>query len=266
MNLDLNDKVAIVTGGSQGIGRAISMRLAAERCKVVVAARGQASIDATVAEIREAGGEAMGVSFDAFDPHDIIGMVEKTVAKFGTVHVLVNNAGGHNEPYQFDDIEDEHWQRAFEINVLAAVRAARAVLPLMRSQSWGRIINISSVAGLQPEATTPHYNAMKAALNNFTKSFSRLVGKDGILVNAVSPDLVKTPGFVAQLERGAEQRGLTLEDAERRLVNKVRPSIVLGRVADTTEVADLVAFLSSERAGFITGANYRLDGGSVMTP
>lgn len=265
MDLELTNKVAIVTGGSQGIGQAISLRLAEEGCNVVVVARTRSQIDATVMQIHDAGGQALGLSIDLFNADDIARMVEQTIAHFGSVHILVNNAGGQNEPFRFEEITDEHWQQAFDINVMAVVRAVRAVLPTMRQQQWGRIINISSVAATQPEPVFPHYNAVKAALNNFTKAISKLVGKDGILVNSVSPGLVRTPGFDDQLGAGAAERGLTIDEAERQFVKKLRPGIVVGRAGRPAEVADLVAFLASERSGFIAGANYRVDGGSILS-
>jgi NAD(P)-dependent dehydrogenase (short-subunit alcohol dehydrogenase family) len=265
MDLNLNGKVAIVTGGSQGIGRAISLRLAEEGCRVVIAARSRGPIDETVKAITDTGGEALGISVDVGNKDDIQRMVDEAVARFGTVHVLVNNVGGQNEPFRFDEIEDEHWYQAFEINVMAVVRAVRAVLPHMRAQGWGRIINISSVAATQPEPVFPHYNAAKAALNNFTKSLSRLAGADGILVNSVSPGLVRTPGFDEQLGAGAKERGLTLDEAERQFVKKLRPGIVTGRAGHPEEVAAVVALLASDLAGFVAGANYRVDGGSILS-
>jgi len=264
VDLNLKDKVAIITGGSQGIGHAISLRLGQEGARVVVVARTQKFIDDTVNQIKAAGGQALGISADITDPQSFANIVDKTLQHFGGVHILINNAGGENEPFQFDDITDEHWYQCFEINLMAVVRAVRAVLPHMRAQQWGRIINISSVAASQPEAVFPHYNAAKAALNNFTKSLSKLAGKDGILVNSVSPGLVRTPGFDEQLGAGARERGISIEEAERQFVKKLRPGIVVGRAGRPEEVADLVAFLASERSGFIAGANYRVDGGSVV--
>ncbi|MET0379250.1 MAG: SDR family oxidoreductase [Spongiibacteraceae bacterium] len=265
MDLNLHGKVAIVTGGSQGIGRAITLRLAQEGCKVVIAARTQVPIDDTVQAITAGGGEALGLSIDVGKPEDIQRMVDATVARFGRVDILVNNVGGQNEPFHFDEISDDDWLRAFDINVMAVVRAVRAVLPHMRAQQWGRIINISSVAATQPEPVFPHYNAAKAALNNFTKSLSRLVGPDGILVNSVSPGLIRTPGFDEQLGAGAAARGLSIDEAEKQFVRKLRPGIVVGRAGRPEEVAAQVALLASDLAGFTAGANYRVDGGSITS-
>jgi NAD(P)-dependent dehydrogenase (short-subunit alcohol dehydrogenase family) len=264
MDLKLSGKIAIVTGGSKGIGRAIAERLAQEGCKVVVAARGPEALEATVAAIVAAGGEAVAISTDCSKAGPIQHLVDETVRRFGTVHILVNNAGGGNEPYRFDDITDEHWLATLELDLMSAVRASRAVLPHMKAQQWGRIINISSAGGIQPEANYAHYSAAKAALNNFTKTLSRHAGRDGVMVNTVSPGLIRTPLFEAQVTAGAAERGITLEEGLGAFTRKLRPGNVRGMPGEAREVADLVAFLASELSGYITGTNHRVDGGATF--
>jgi 3-oxoacyl-[acyl-carrier protein] reductase len=264
MDLKLAGKVAIVTGGSKGIGRAIAERLAQEKAKVVIAARGAEAIAETVAAIAAAGGEAVAIPTDCSKAAPIEAMVAETVARFGTVHILVNNAGGGNEPFRFDDITDDHWMATLELDLMSAVRASRAVLSHMKAQGWGRIINISSAAGIQPEASYAHYSAAKAALNNFTKTLSRHAGRDGVMVNTVSPGLIRTPKFDEQVAAGAAERGLSLDEAVVAFTRKLRPGNVRGRPGEARDVADLVAFLASDLSGYITGANYRVDGGATF--
>jgi len=264
MDLKLAGKVAIVTGGSKGIGRAIAERLAAEGAKVVVAARGQEALDETVAAIAAAGGEAVAISADFSKPAPIQHVVDETVRRFGTVHILVNNAGGGNAPFRWDDITDEDWMATLELDLMSAVRAARAVLPHMQAQKWGRIINISSAAGVQPEANYAHYSAAKAAINNLTKTLSRYAGKDGVMVNTVSPGLIRTPLFEQQVAAGGKERGLSPEEALVAFTRKLRPGNVRGTPGEAREVADLVAFLASELSGYITGTNHRIDGGATF--
>ena len=145
------------------------------------------------------------------------------------------------------------------------MRVTRAALPYMRKQKWGRIINISSESGTQPDAFMPHYNASKAAMNCLTKSLSKAYGKDGILVNTVSPAFVRTALAEDFFSKQAAAKGITLEEALDQFRTEFRPNIVLGRAGLSEEVAAATIFLASEAASFITGSNYRVDGGSVAS-
>jgi NAD(P)-dependent dehydrogenase (short-subunit alcohol dehydrogenase family) len=268
MDLGLQGKVALVTGGSIGIGKGIAQMLAREGARVAVLARGREAIDATVAEIRAEGGDAAGFSCDVTKPAEIERVVAEIAGALGTVDILVNNTGGNGrEPNnaKFEDLDDGKWQRVSDINLMATVRFSRAVLPGMQARHWGRIVNISSAAGQQPEAVYAHYNAMKAAVNNLTKSLSRSYGGDGITVNAVAPGIIWSEGFAKQLKAGADERGLTIEEAEKQFLRKVKPNNVIGRSGRVEEVGALVAFLCSRYSGFITGSVYRIDGGSVAS-
>lgn len=264
MDFGLAGKAAIVTGASQGIGRAIALTLAAEGARVMAAARRSEALDALVAEIAAAGGEAAAQVADITDPVQITALVEATAARFGGVHVLVNNAGGQRRRVGFDELTDEDFLDAYTDNVLSVVRAVRACLPHMRRQGWGRIINISSEAAVQPERTFQHYNAAKAAQLNLTKSLSKALARDGVLVNAVSPGLIGTPGVEAGFELGARQQGRSAAEVRADFFRKFKPGLVLQREGQEAEVAAVVAFLASEQASYITGVNYRVDGGSVV--
>ena len=148
---------------------------------------------------------------------------------------------------------------------MSAVRSTRAVLPYMQQQKWGRIINISSESGTQPDAFMPHYNASKAAMNNLTKSLSKTCGTDGILVNTVSPAFITTPLVAEMIATMARGRGVTPQEAQAQFLANNRPHIELRRPGRSEEVAAAVVFLASERASFITGTNLRVDGGSVAS-
>jgi NAD(P)-dependent dehydrogenase (short-subunit alcohol dehydrogenase family) len=264
MDLGLRGRAAIVTGASQGIGRAIAVALAAEGARVMVAARRAEALEQVVAEIASAGGEAAAKATDITDAKAIQALVEETAARFGGVHVLVNNAGGQRRRAGFDDLTDEDFLDAYTDNVLSVVRAVRACLPHMRAQRWGRIINVTSEAAEQPERTFQHYNAAKAAQLNLTKSLSKALARDGVLVNAVSPGLIATPGVEAGFELGARQQGRPVEEVRADFFRKFKPGLVLGRAGQAAEVAAVVAFLASEQAAYVTGSNYRVDGGSVV--
>ena len=264
MELGLKDRVAIVTGASKGLGKAIALELAREGCKVVLCARGEDELEETAGEVREFG-EALAVVADVTSPEDVENIVEETINRFGNVDILVNNAGGVGNPAAFDELTDEEWKEVLELNLLSAVRLTRAVLPHMREQGWGRIINVASESGVQPDPFMPHYNASKAALINLTKSLSKAYGQEGILVNAVAPAFVMTPLVEGMLAEAAQESGGSIEDAEAAFLEESRPHIVVGRSGDAEETAAVVAFLASERASFVTGSNYRVDGGSVAS-
>jgi 3-oxoacyl-[acyl-carrier protein] reductase len=159
----------------------------------------------------------------------------------------------------------DDWLEILNLNLLSAVRATRAVLPFMQRQKWGRIINISSESGTQPDAFMPHYNASKAAMNNLTKSLSKAYAVDGILVNTVSPAFIMTPLVANMLHKMAKEQGTSPEEVAARFLEKNRPHIELKRPGEREEVASAVVYLDSEQASFITGANLRVDGGSVAS-
>jgi NAD(P)-dependent dehydrogenase (short-subunit alcohol dehydrogenase family) len=265
MDLGLKGKVAVVTGSSKGIGYSIASALAREGCQVVISARRKEELQKAAAEIQSANGKVHSIVADATKSDDVKRLIDETAKKFGTIHILVNNAGGIGRFAAFEDLTDDEWIEILQLNVLSAVRACRAALPWMQKQKWGRIINISSESGTQPDALMPHYNASKAALNNLTKSLSKAYGKDGILVNTVSPAFIRTPLVQEMLEELARLHGLSVELAERNFLEENRPNIVLGRAGQSDETAGIVVFLASEQSSFITGANYRVDGGSVAS-
>jgi 3-oxoacyl-[acyl-carrier protein] reductase len=192
MDLGLEDKVAIVTGASKGIGKAIALELAREGCRVVLSARGEEDLLQAAREVEKVG-DALALPTDVTKPDEVEKLVKETVDHYTKIDILVNNTGGIGRAAAFGELSDEEWFAVFDLNLFSAVRLTRAVLPHMRQQGWGRIINIASESGIQPDPFMPHYNASKAALINLTKSLSKAYGEEGILVNAVSPAFVMTP-------------------------------------------------------------------------
>jgi 3-oxoacyl-[acyl-carrier protein] reductase len=266
MELGLKGKAVLVTGASKGIGKAIAAAFATEGAKVAIAARNLADLETAAGEIaKSTGAEVMSVAADLTKAVDIVRMTNEVVKRFGTVHVLVNNAGGVGAFAPFENLTDDDWLQVLNFNVLSAVRATRAVLPYMQKQKWGRIINISSESGTQPDAFMPHYNASKAALNNLTKSLSKAFASDGILVNTVSPAFIMTPLVSGMLGKLAQEQGLSPEQVTAQFLATNRPHIELKRPGESEEVASAVVFLASEQASFITGTNLRVDGGSVAS-
>jgi 3-oxoacyl-[acyl-carrier protein] reductase len=263
MNLGLQEKVVFVTGASKGLGKAIAEAFAAEGSRVALTARNQQELEQIVQEIEQRGGQAFALAADLTNADDVTHLVAQTIAHFGTVHVLVNNAGSIGRFAAFEELSDEDWANLFDINLFSAVRLTRAVLPAMRKQHWGRIINIASESGMQPDPEMAHYNASKAAMINLTKSLSKAYAKEGILVNTISPAFIKTPLVEGMLADQAKAKRITLQQAEEEFLRHHRPHIELGRAGKSEEVAAAVVFLASEAASFITGANLRVDGGSV---
>jgi len=265
MDLGLKEKVVLVTGASKGIGKAIAEAFAAEGSSVVLNARNQQELEQVAQEIQRRGGNALALAADVTNASEIQRLAQQAIARFGTIHVLVNNAGGAGAFASFEELSDEDWINVFNLNVLSTVRLTRAILPYMQKQKWGRIINISSESGTQPDAFMPHYNAAKAAITNLTKSLSKAYAKDGVLVNTVSPAFIRTPLVEQLFAAQAQERGITPQEAEQAFLRQNRPHIELGRPGTSEEVASAVVFLASEAASFINGSNLRVDGGSVAS-
>ena len=253
-----------MTGGSQGIGRAIACALANEGARVVVAARNRDKIDDVVQDITATGGVALGATLDVTRPEDIDRVVKAALARFDGIDILINNAGSQRKRAGFDDLTDEDFLEAYADNVLSVVRMIRACLPAMRKGGGGSIVNISSEAAVQPDRVFQHYNAAKAAQLNLSKSLSKALARDGILVNTVSPGLIMTSGINDSFATAAAQQNRSTEEVFGDFTRKFKPGLLLGRGGTPEEVAGLVAFLASPKASYITGANYQINGGSVV--
>lgn len=265
MDLQLNDKIALVTGSSKGIGEAIAMALAREGVNVIVHGRDRVQAERVVNAIVGMGGRAYAVLGDLTQDEAVEHLVCQAEQRVGVIDIVVNNAGGSGPKNDWQTTTAEGWASTYDRNVLAAVRVSKRVLPGMRRARWGRVINISSGAATMPPATGPDYAAAKAAINAMTASMAKAVAADGITVNTISPGTIKS----ARLEEGfravAEARGIAAKDSPwediHRRVLPLFADVPLGRVGELSELADAVAFFASPLAAYITGTNLHVDGG-----
>ncbi len=258
MDLGLKDKVAIVTGGSMGLGYAVASELTQEGCRVTICARNAERLENARASIEEkTGGQVHAVRADMNVPRDIATVVEETAERFGTVHILVNNAGA-SITKDFLDVKREDWGEIFQTILLGASEASQLVIPYMQKQKWGRIINVGSVSAKQPRQRRVLANAAKSALLSFTKTLAREFVKDGILVNAAVPGRFATH-WPERIEKMAREQGRTVEDVHAEVIK----DIAMERLGEPEEFAAMVVFLASERSSFISGAAFPVDGGEL---
>lgn len=251
MDLHLTDKVAVVTGSSQGIGKAIAAGLAAEGCRVTLCARDAEALERTAAELRATGAQVLAVIADLGKPEEPARVVGETVRTFGRIDILINNVGGARTAGPFLETADSAWQSAVDLNVMAAVRFSRLVVPELQKVGGGVIINISSIWGRETGGTAT-YNAVKAAEISLAKSLARELAPLNIRVNSVAPGSIFFPGGSWDRRMQADPEGITA------FMKREIPS---GRFGKPEEVADVVVFLCSERASWVTGVCLNVDGG-----
>lgn len=257
--MKLAGKVAIVTGSSFGIGKAIAITLAAEGASVVVNGRRSEPVERVVQRIKDDGGKVLGVAADITKNREVQGLVNTTLTTFGRVDIMVNNAGGTRFVPVTEfwvDIEEEDWDKTVELNLKGAFLCSKAVSKTMMEQSSGRIINISSQAGrrihLGPSGQLP-YNSSKAGLLGLTRALAIALGPYGITVNSVLPGMTLTEGFLQEWQAKTE-------GSREELLRQ----IPLRRLGKPEDVANVVAFLASDEGSYITGASIDVNGGAFM--
>lgn len=259
MDMGLKNKVAIVTGGSEGIGRAAATSLAREGARVVICARRKDNLENAAAEIsKETGGRVIGIPADVTKPEDIQALVDKTVETFGRLDIVVNNAGvpaGGN----FENLSDEGMRLDMDLKFYAAVRVSRAAIPHMKKQGGGRIINVTAIAGKQPGANSMPTSISRAAGLAFTKALSKDMAKYNILVNTVCIGNIKSNQTVRRAE-AARARDPNAASVEQ-MYAEAGKAVPLGRIGEGPEAGDVICFLASDRASYLTGTAVNVDGG-----
>lgn len=253
MELGLAGKVVAITGGSEGIGRATAWRFAQEGARLALCARRADVLEGAAEEIRKAtGAQVMTLVADAAKAEDMPRFIAETVNRYGRVDAVVNNAGGTGQE-PFDRVTDEAWQRDLDIKLFAQIRTARAAIPHMKKQGGGRIINLNMVGAKQPGAAMFPTTISRAAGLALTKALSKELAPFNILVNAVAVGKIKSK----QQERRAQRLGISVEEH----YAQTGKTIPLGRVGEAEEVANVIAFLASEAASYVTGCCINVDGG-----
>jgi len=261
MDLQLQGKLALVSGSTAGIGLATATALAHEGARVIINGRQQSSVDAAIAAIGgDASGRVHGFAGDLSDA----ATAERLAREFSNVEILVNNLGIF-EPKAFEDISDEEWRRFFDVNVLSGVRLARLYLPAMRRANWGRIIFISSESGVQIPAEMIHYGTTKTAQLGVARGLAEAVAGTGITVNSVLPGPTKSRGVTEFVEALSKRSGQSFEAFQAEFFKSVRPTSLIKRFATPVEVASLIVYLASPLAAATTGAALRVDGGTIKS-
>ncbi|MEK7914939.1 SDR family oxidoreductase [Burkholderia contaminans] len=261
MDLNLKGKLALVSGSTAGIGRAIAGTLAQEGARVIVNGRLQSSVDEAVEQLKaETGGDVVGFAGDLSTAE----AADQLAQRHPGVEILVNNLGIF-EPKPFEEIPDADWQRFFDVNVLSGVRLARLFLPAMKQANWGRIIFISSESAVQIPTEMIHYGMTKTAQIAVARGLAEAVAGTGITVNSVLPGPTRSRGVGEFVETLAKADGKSFEAYEKEFFEKVRPTSLIKRFSLPQEVASLVAYVASPLSSATTGAALRADGGVIKS-
>ncbi len=258
MDLGLKDKIVLVTASSKGLGRASAEAMAQEGAKVTICARDAEALNKTRDEMVAAGADVLAIPADMTNSTDIDNIVQQTVDHFGGLHILVCNAGGPPPGY-FPDFDDEAWEKAFNLTLMSTVRLIRAALPHMQAAQWGRILNITSRSVKEPVDNLLLSNSVRASVHGLAKTLANQVGKDGITVNNIMPGYIQTDRVNQLVTANAEKSGVSEEE----IIADFANSIPVGRIGQPEEFGALMAFLASEKTGYINGTSILIDGGMV---
>jgi NAD(P)-dependent dehydrogenase (short-subunit alcohol dehydrogenase family) len=267
MNLGLEGKRALVSGSSSGIGAGVALALAAEGAQVVIHGRDEGRAKGVMEEVLAAGGKAVFALGDLTTDAGAAEVSKTALKAYGGIDILVNNAGGRPagaRPIEWFDIPVDHWGATYDMNVVAAVRLIHLLVPAMKERGWGRVINVSSLAGHVPSGRLAAYAAAKAAMANMTLGLSKHLERSGVTANTLSPGMIRTDTLddLFRKTAAAEGFGPDRDKGAEIMLKRVIPQTV-GRVGEVADIAAMVCFLASPHGDFITGTTVRVDGGAT---
>jgi 3-oxoacyl-[acyl-carrier protein] reductase len=259
MDLGLKDKSVLVAAASKGIGKATALGFLREGARVTICARDPVALDAARDELQAAtGGQIVAVTADVSDPQQLQALVAAATAAHGEIEVLVNNAGGPPAG-SHTAITSEQWQQAYELTLQSAVKLTELVLPAMKQAHWGRVVNLSSYSVKQPMDNMMLSNSIRLAVLGWAKTLANELAADGILVNTVCPGWTDTDRVASLLQQRSAATGASVDQVR----DDIAANVPLGRLASAEEIANVVIFLASDAASYITGAAIPVDGGAA---
>ena len=261
MKLNLKDRKVVITGGGDGIGRSLALAFAEEGSRVGVCARSEGRLNSLAKEISNGGHVFYPADLTKRD--DLEAFHEAVIKGLGSLDVLINNVGGILKLASFYDLNDDDWEKSFQLNLMPAVRLTRLFTNSLKLSEAPRIINISSIAAIKSNDIFPHYSAMKAALSNLTSSLAKILAPEKILVNSISPGPVWSRSWEVEAESMAKQSGTNIKTARAEIQSQTAQIVPLKRMGVPEDVTGIALFLASHHANWITASNFTVDGGIV---
>lgn len=265
MNLNIQNKVAVITGGDSGIGLHTAILLANEGARIVLSDMDPSKLEQSADTIRKEVSSASihAISCNINENDSVLQLAQQVATQFNGADIVINCAGARGAAGDFLTLTDEDWMQTIQTDLLGAVRICRAFIPQLQQKNWGRVILIASENAYQPYEEESPYNACKAGIINLSKCLSRAYSREGLSFNCVSPAYIETPMTDAMMDQLAKDRGTSKEEAIQWFLKNERPHIAVGRRGKPEEVAAVIAFLVSDQASYVNGSNYRVDGGAV---
>lgn len=268
MDLEIKGKTAVVTGADSGIGLATAKALAQEGAHILINDKTDLELKEAAKAVKSFASSGAVVEYftaDLTKNEEVLDLARYCMKKFNGADIVVHCAGIRGAAGDFLTLNDDDWWESIDVDLMSGVRVCRAFLPQMLKSGWGRIVLIASENALQPYEEESPYNASKAGVINLTKCLSRAYSPRGVMINCVSPAFIHTPMTDAMMEQNAKDYGISKDEAIQRFLKTDRNNIVVNRRGKPEEVAAAIVFLCSNRSSYITGSNYRVDGGSVST-